>query len=346
MAKTSPLPGKRIYAPYKIAALVEVLSEQGIPVEACLRDTGVAVDTLYDATALTSVQQYAAVCRNALQLSWDPSTPFQVGARLHLSAYGMYGYALMSCLSLRDYFKLGVKYHLLATPILTIEWHEYPDVAVWSFPNEFTFAPSSELRQFLIEQQFTQQVTHLQDVAGTICPPKRANFSFPAPDHAAIYQKYLNCPCYFDQTDSELHYDSAVLDVQPQLAHRLTSFVFQDECDALVGRVKSTTGVSGEIYQILVRSPGVFPNMEDVAEALHMTSRTLRRHLKAENTSFSAIADDFYLSVAVRYISETDMSYDDIATLVGFTDVSNFRRAFKRWTKSTPGELRRQPARG
>jgi AraC-like DNA-binding protein len=74
-----------------------------------------------------------------------------------------------------------------------------------------------------------------------------------------------------------------------------------------------------------------------VADARHMTSRTLRRHLKAENTSFSAIPDDFYLSVAVRYISETDMSDDDIATPVGFTDVSNFRRAFKRWTRRTPG---------
>ncbi len=45
----------------------------------------------------------------------------------------MYGYALMSCLSLRDYFNLGVKYHLLATPMLTIEWQEYPDAAVWTF---------------------------------------------------------------------------------------------------------------------------------------------------------------------------------------------------------------------
>jgi len=71
----------------------------GISPEECLRGTGVEASKIYDASTLTSVRQYAAVCSNALLLSRDPSTPFQVGARLHLFAYGMYGYALMSCLS-------------------------------------------------------------------------------------------------------------------------------------------------------------------------------------------------------------------------------------------------------
>jgi AraC-like DNA-binding protein len=340
VSKRLPLPSERIYAPYKIAALVEILGEQGIPPEECLRGTGVDASKIYDASALTSVRQYAAVCRNALQLSRDPSTPFQVGARLHLFAYGMYGYALMSCLSLRDYFKLGVKYHLLATPTLTIEWREYPHAAVWNFPDEFIFAPSVELRQFLIEQQFTQQVTHLQDVAGRSCPPTKAHFSYPAPAHAAIYTEYLGCPCFFEQEHCELHYDSTILEQKPHLAHRLTSTLFQEACDNLIGEAKASAGVAGEVYQILMRSPGVFPSMEDVAQALHMTSRTLRRHLDAEEISFSTIMDDVHRALATEYLRTTSMSIEDIAMLVGFSDTANFRRAFKRWTGKNPGGLR------
>lgn len=130
---------------------------------------------------LTSIGQYATVCRNAISLSCDPATPFKVGRKLHLSAYGMYGYALMSCLSLRDYFKLGVKYHRLATPTVAIEWTEYPDRMVWTFPDAFISSPSRELREFIIEQQYTQHVTHLQDVAGGLCPPIKACFSYAAP---------------------------------------------------------------------------------------------------------------------------------------------------------------------
>jgi hypothetical protein len=253
MVQRLPLPSERIYTPFKIAALVETLGEQGITAEECLRGTGVDAKDIYDASVRTSVRQYAQTCMNALRLSRDPSTPFQVGARLHLFAYGMYGYALMSVLSLRDYFRLGVKYHLLATPTLTIEWDEYCDAAVWTFPDEFTFAPSIELRQFLIEQQFTQMVTHLQDVAGQSFLPLKAHFSYPAPAHAAIYRDYLGCPCYFDQEHCELHYSSAILDQRPPLAHRLTSALFQETCDKLVANAKASVGVAGEVYQILIR---------------------------------------------------------------------------------------------
>src|ERR1700744_22925 len=106
MTARFPLLNERIYAPYKIAALVEVLAEQGIGAEESLKGRGVAPSQIYDAAFLTSLRQYAAVCRNSVNLSLSAATPFRTGSRLHLAAYGMYGYALMSCLSLRDYFRL------------------------------------------------------------------------------------------------------------------------------------------------------------------------------------------------------------------------------------------------
>src|SRR5690606_6636426 len=189
MRNKAPLFNEPIYAPYKIAALVEVLSEQGISPSSSLAGSGVEEDRIYDATALTSVRQYVAVCNNAIALGAHPSTPFETGARLHLSAYGMYGYALMSCLTMRDYFRLGVKYHTLATPTLTIEWSEHDGKAVWTFPDALLFNESREIRRFLIEQQYTQHVTHLQDVFGKPCPPLKAYFSYSAPAHADLYSK-------------------------------------------------------------------------------------------------------------------------------------------------------------
>lgn len=335
MPPRMPLFNDRIYAPYKIAALVEVLAAQGIAPADSLKGSGVDEHDIHEATVLTSVRQYATVCGNALSLSTDPATPFKTGACLHLSAYGMYGYALMSCLSLRDYFRLGVKYHSLATPTLTIQWQEYPDEAVWTFPDAASPHPSREIKQFWIEQQFTQHVTHLQDVFGKSCPPTRACFAYPAPEHAALYPQYLGCPCVFDHDQCELHYDSSILDQKPHLAHRLTATVLQDTCDRLIGQAKVGAGVSGEIYQMMMQTPGAFPSMDDVAERLHMTARSLRRKLEKEHTSFVAITDDVRCALAMEYLRTTVMSTDDIALLLGFSEPTNFRRAFKRWTGKT-----------
>jgi len=337
-----PLLNERIYAPYKIAALVEVLAEQGIGPEDSLKGSGVSPEEIYDASVMTSVRQYAAVCRNAVALSRDPSTPFRTGARLHLAAYGMYGYALMSCLSLRDYFRLGVKYHRLATPTVTIEWTENLDASVWTFPDAFSSNLPQDVQQFLLEQQYTQHVTHLQDVVGQRCPPILARFSYPAPDYASIYPEYLGCPCEFEADTCQLIYDSAILEMKPHLAHRHSAALLQETCDRLIGQAKTSSGVAGEIYQLLMQKPGVFPSMEFVAQALRMTSRTLRRRLVAEGTSFVAIVDDVRCSLATEYLKTTKLSADDVAMLVGFTDTANFRRALKRWTGKGPGEIRGQ----
>ncbi|MBI0328620.1 AraC family transcriptional regulator [Burkholderia plantarii] len=342
MPSKYPLLNERVYAPYKIAALVEVLAEQGIAVADSLKGSGVEPGQIDDASVLTSVRQYAAVCANAVRLSTDPATPFRTGARLHLAAYGMYGYALMSCLSLRDYFRLGVKYHRLATPTLTIEWHEHPDRAVWTFPDAFASNLPHEVQRFLLEQQYTQHVTHLQDVAGRSCPPLVARFAYPAPPHAAVYSEYLGCPCEFDAARCELSYDSAILGLRPQLAHRHSAALLQETCDRLIGQDKTSFGASGEVYQELMRKPGEFPSMEAVAAALKMTSRTLRRRLEAEGTSFVAIVDDVRCSLATEYLRTTRMSTEDVAMLVGFSDTANFRRALKRWTGKGPAEIRRQ----
>lgn len=336
-----PLPSDRIYPPIKLAALVEVLAEQGIPAESCLAGVGISVQTLGDASARTSVRQYAQACMNALRLGCDSSTPFRVGGRLHLFAYGMYGYALMSGAVLRDYFTLGTKYHLLATPTLTIEWREEAGCVVWLFPDEFNFAPTQILRQFLIEQQFAQQVTHLQDVAGQRVLPSRACFSYPAPAHAELYAQYLGCECVFDWERCELRYPSEILEQKAPLAHQLTSAMFQETCDKLMAAAASSTGVAGEVYQLLIRAPGRFPDMDAIASRLNMTTRTLRRHLLAEDMTFSDILDDVRRSLTMEYFRSTSLSIDDIARLVGFTDTANFRRAFKRWTGQNPGAVRR-----
>ncbi len=340
MRSRPPRYNERIYAPYKIAALVEVLAEQGIPPSLSLQGTGVDETRIYDATALTSIRQYVDVCGNALALSADPATPFLTGSRLHLSAYGMYGYALMSCLEMRDYFLLGVKYHSLATPTLTIEWSERDDKAVWTFPDAIVSYASPDIRRFLIEQQYTQHVTHLQDVFGRPCFPVRACFSYAAPPHAAIYERFLGCPCEFGHPQCELHYDAAILDQRPRLAHRLTATVLQQTCEGLISNASTLTGMAGEVYQRLLRRPGEFPDMEAIAAQLGMTSRNLRRHLQAEGTSFSAILDDVRSSLAVEYVRTTHMNGDDIALLLGFSESTNFRRAFKRWTGKTTREYR------
>jgi AraC-like DNA-binding protein len=89
-------------------------------------------------------------------------------------------------------------------------------------------------------------------------------------------------------------------------------------------------------------APNSFPDMESVANQLCITSRTLRRKLEAERTSYREILDDVRFRLANEYLLVTKMSIADIATRLGFSDSAHFRRAFKRWTEKSPYQVRKE----
>ncbi|HGY2300962.1 TPA: AraC family transcriptional regulator [Pseudomonas putida] len=333
---------QKIFAPYKIATLVEAVAEQGITAEVVLQGTQLDVSQISDPNTLTSIHQYIEACENVIRASADSSTAFQVGSRMHLSAYGMYGYALMCSSTLRDFFDFGVKYHVLATPTLTISWREEADAAIWEFTEVYSHLMSPKARQFLIRQQMAQHVTHLNDAAGPECRPIKALFAFPTPSDSARYERFLGCECEFGHQVTELHYPHKILAQAPQLANRLTRTVLQETCDRLIGKAKTSSGFAGEVYQLMMLTPNQFPTMEQIAQQMRLTTRTLRRKLDAEGTDFGAILDDVRSSLALEYLQTTKMSTEDIAAKIGFSDSTNFRRAFKRWTGKTPRQVREE----
>lgn len=345
MLHRTPLTSERLYPPHKIAAIARLLSEQAVPVEAVLRGTGLDAAVLDDVAERTSVEQFMLACRNALRLSQDPSLPFRLGARLHLADYGMYGLLLLSCESIRDCFRLAVRYQLLAMPALAIDASEDDRCVAWVVAEEPAADLLPDLRAFLVEQQLAQQMTHLQDVLGARCNPILARFAYPAPAHRAMYAAYLGCPCEFDWHRSEIRYPKQLLAQRPYLANPLAAATLQSTCDALLHDVEASQGFAGKVYRTLrhMRDPGA--GMKTVASVLKMTDRTLRRRLADEGTCYSTIANEFKYGVATRHLKDSGISIEQIAGIAGFSDPANFRRAFIRWTSMSPAAFRRLPHR-
>ncbi|NRB41387.1 MAG: AraC family transcriptional regulator [Pseudomonadales bacterium] len=83
-----------------------------------------------------------------------------------------------------------------------------------------------------------------------------------------------------------------------------------------------------------------FPSVETIATCLHMSVRTLRRRLKAEDTSYQEFKDTTRLNAARTYLNRPGLKINAVSALMGFDEPSAFHRAFKKWTRMTPGEYR------
>jgi AraC-like DNA-binding protein len=111
-------------------------------------------------------------------------------------------------------------------------------------------------------------------------------------------------------------------------------------CDALLKELDLRAGVAGKVRQaILARLPRA-ARFEDVAEDLTINPRTLRRRLSDEHTSYRKLAHELLAAMAIKSLRETDLTVDEIAAALGFSEVGNFRHAFRRWTGMSPSNFR------
>lgn len=334
---------ERLYAPLKIAAVVQVLADAGVDRAATLAGTGLTVEQAANPDTRTSLAQLMTVGRNAVRLAPTPDLGLKSGLRMHATSYGMYGYALLCAETMRHAFDMAVRYHRLATPVMPALWVEDGDRAIW-MQSAHEALHHLELNRaeyrFFLDMQVTLTFTLIRDVMGPWCIPARVAYATPVPAHAEEIARALACPVSFDQPRTELHYPAAWLDRAPQLTNPITAVQMSSTCSRLMEAFTWQTGLTRRVYDELTRTPGRFPEIDAVAASLCMTSRTLRRKLEAEGSSYSNLLASVRHALAVDYLNSTLLGIEDIAAALGFSDAASFRHAFKRWTGKTPNEYR------
>ena len=115
---------ERVYESTKLAALFDALVDQGCPAGEILGNVKLTVDEVHSPKARISLAELMTACKNAIRLSSDPHLPYRIGTSIHISAYGMYGFAILCCPDFRKAMAFAELYHALAAPLATIEFTE------------------------------------------------------------------------------------------------------------------------------------------------------------------------------------------------------------------------------
>jgi AraC-like DNA-binding protein len=198
----------------------------------------------------------------------------------------------------------------------------------------------ARLYKFLAEMQFGIILSLHRDVMGAAFAARELHVTYGPPDDASQYPGIFGCPVVFGQSENRLIYDAAWLDGTPKLGHELTYPMVVGMCDDLIEQFSLQVGLAGKVRRCLMVNLMRATDFNDVASDLHMSARTLRRKLKEENTSFRKVVDELRMDMAIKYLRDTDLTVEDIATALAFSDAANFRHAFRRWTKASPQQFR------
>ena len=180
-------------------------------------------------------------------------------------------------------------------------------------------------------------------LTGRILEPISIQFDFPEPPQSAEFRRLFKGAVTYDTARNAVVFPSSWLTlplVQNPLS--LSKFLKDSLAHIIVGN-KQPIGLPDQIRAVISKGYGnAFPDFARVCETLSMTPQTLRRRLKEENTSYQQIKDDIRQDAARYYLTKEDLSIDEIALMMGFSEASSFHRAFKKWTGQTPAAYRRE----
>ncbi|MEJ8473683.1 AraC family transcriptional regulator [Roseibium algae] len=113
--------------------------------------------------------------------------------------------------------------------------------------------------------------------------------------------------------------------------------------EARIEQQKADLGPMARIYDTVSASlKDGRPDLQSISDTLGMSTRSLQRTLEAEGLTFRELLDQVRKALAVRYLADKSKKINEVAYLLGYSDLSAFSRAAKGWFGVSPREYRRQ----
>lgn len=283
----------------------------------------------------------AQIYRNALAISGRADLGLSVGTQLHLSAHGPLGVATFSGPDLRTGLTLLARYGQTRTEFFDITISEHPEGIKVCFAETFEL---DDLRTFVTEAVIIGLFSAINFFVGAGQFAGQVQFAYPKPAYWQEYYEHFGDNIAFNQGATEIFVPASALSIPSPVAdpgmHQDAVAICERQLEEIKPGETASLALTTEelVSKLIVDNPGRIWTLSEVAAMLHVSSRTLIRKLEAEGTKFQVVRDELAKKQVANYLTDANLSVESIGYLMGFSEVSSFRRSFKRWFGETPSE--------
>lgn len=181
--------------------------------------------------------------------------------------------------------------------------------------------------------------------------PRAARFYHPRPRDVSMHAQVFGIPVTFDQPCSEIEFDRSVLDLPIHNDDPMVTSVMERYAEEWLARLNVQTSLIDQVRRHIYSELGSgVPSASLIAKRLSLSERTFSRRLRQEGESYPELVNDVRKGLSIVYLRDPQLKLSEVAFLLGFSELSAFYRAFRRWTGMTPAQARVQgsgwPSRG
>lgn len=275
-----------------------------------------------------------------IELCPDASAAMEFGRKIDLCAAGVIGQAVMSAPTVGDSFLLIRRYYPLTGLFFDISSTRQGEELLIKFDMPYDGLPD-QVRSFLLEALVNSWAACYRVLTGRDIRYKTLTFDFDMISPASHYRQAFGCKaagngqCNLLVMDIHLFQESTV--TSNAVAHERAVA----HCEGALLKYGSESSAAEEVIRQLRREANLAAvSLDSLAARMNVSSRTLNRRLQVESVKFQELLDDERKLRACRMLKNSPLTTDQIAEELGYSDASNFRRAFKKWTGECPKSFR------
>jgi AraC-like DNA-binding protein len=298
-------------------------------------DIDLKLDAQWDAGI--TLEDYRALLRNAVSVSGNPTVLLDAGVGTPLPAHGLLANAIGCSPDRLAIIELMTRFIKLRGFFCNIKLEQGTHkTRVYIDISEDVGTERETALDFIlgamVHSVLLGEMVPLADL--------RIDLKRSRPAEYEHYRQVLGASINYNSSENFITFDTGDLR-RPLPAYNPEQFeIAVRKCQSLLVDGPRYSTRREAVERIFERSPGMLWTLDQVSRALHTSSRTLQRHLKQEGISYQAVLDYWLKQLATKYLEEEKLSAEATATLLGYTDEANFRRAFKRWQGCSPREYR------
>ena len=323
------------------ATLVSALESYGVDYRPVLAEAGLDPDVAYHPSERISSIQFKRLWEIALRESGDPCFSLTCASYIQPSSLHGLGLSWIASHTLKEGLERVIRFQkILATEsMLALRETDdgyciYDTISQKDDPLGFPAA---------VYESFVAIVFRICTIMlGPDIRPLRVNLEHAAPACADRFTEFFGIPVEFSAADNSIEFSRNTAELASASANpEMTRINDQIVIDYLNQFDKDDIVTKTRSY-IIDHLPSGVPRQADIARDLNMSLRSFQRKLAETGTSYSDVLQQVRHDMACHYLLSPNYQVLQIAYVLGFSDPSNFSRAFRRWTGLTPNQFRQK----
>lgn len=266
-----------------------------------------------------------------------------VAKNFHPGMFHALGYAMMSSNCLKDAFNRIARYKKIVSNTCTLNVVEGKQSV---FLNMEVYCYEDSKRPVLTHSAIESFLgTIVQFTRESLKPdfkPLAIYLNWVKPNHDYQYlEDFFHCKVIYGAKEIAIEFDVHAITTTLIGGNALLIQSHEKMLDEYMTRIDKNDVEQLVKNKVVEMLPLGTPCQSEIANILGMSLRNLQRKLNDQETCYRDILEQTRKKLALEYITQQHLMFSEIGYLVGFSNIGNFNRAFKRWTECTPGEYRK-----